>query len=340
MVGVQEQYWDSNSKSCRDTTKYPFLYQGGFAEAWADSAWLDRLVEIFADPSDKPLVESPPSSRVADYTVTMHVDAGPNAWRNLDSGLVKFGGEVIAAVGGSNTGFGPYSFDLNGDGRLDNYAQSDAIRRDCQGVAQAAPFQNERDTLTIRMFRGWHTDPFRDSWVLGVGYGANGRATSVDQSEAPHHAFVTSATSMSTIGLRGALLHEYGHTLGPGDQTPTSNLVRDGVMNYSFLGAHYQRCHPTQGATFGDTRYCGDEPLPDAYGLHNSWSGLDYARFNLSWKDKNNNVPTVATDILVRQDGGPLDVRTGVPHGAWRADECGSAVFPWDLLLAESECLE
>lgn len=310
MIDVTEQVWSASKRACSTAVKYPFLKRGEFTDGWGDSAWLDRLVEIFADPSDKPLVASPHSSRVPDYTVNIHVDAGPTASRNLDPSLTRYGGEVIFATGGTNTGVGPYSFDLNGDGRFDISSHVDAVF-DCQGVPHLDTTLNERDSLVAKMFHGWFADPFRDSWVLGVGYGANGRGVSHEHSEAPHHAFVTSTTSWSAIGLRAALLHEFGHTLGPGHSQPSTDLVRDGVMNYAFLGGDFQRCSPTKGATFKDTRYCGDEPLPDSLGLHNSITAEDDPRFNLSWKDKWDNLPTTLTDTLVYRDAGPLDPRTG-----------------------------
>lgn len=314
MVGVMEPRWDAKSDSCKDAPKYPSLFRGGFPKAWGDSAWLDRMVEIFADPSDKPLVESPHSSRVPDYTAVLHVDAGSGAWRNLDSGLTKFGGEILVASGGVNSGFGPYDFDINGDGRLNNKVYTDTVY-DCAGNVQYVPLPDERNALVVKLFRGWAADPFRDSWTLGVGYGANGHGTPLEQSEAPHHAFVTSTTSPGPMSLRAVLLHEYGHTLGLQHAQPSSNLVRDGVMNYAYIGSLYQRCHPMRGGTFADTRYCGDEPARDEYGwfVNGAWD----TRFNVRWFGNTNhdssflNTLTTLDDTLLYQDGGPLDPRTG-----------------------------
>lgn len=314
MVGVKEIRWDTSAKVCKSVDKYPFLERGGFSSAWTDPAWLDRMVEIFADPSDKPMVESPHSSRVPDYTAVLHVDAGAGAWRNLDSSLTKFGGEILVAAGGVNSGFGPYDFDINGDGRLNNKVYTDTVH-DCMGNVQYVPLPDERNALVVKLFRGWTADPFRDCWTLGVGYGANGHGTSLETSEAPHHVFVTSTTSSGPMSLRAVLLHEYGHALGLQHPQPSSSILRDGVMNYAYLGGLYQRCHPLRGGTFADTRYCGDEPARNAKG----WLVNDPfdTRFNVRWfwnsdaKLDSLNTLTTTGDTLLYQEGGPLNPRTG-----------------------------
>lgn len=311
-----EMRWDAGKQACVGGFKYASLSWAQYDSAWSDSAYLDRLVELFADPSDKPLVKQPHSARVPDYTVVLHLDAGPTAWRNLPAGMPRLGGDRIVASGGVNTGWGPYDFDLNGDGRLDAGRPS-WIETDCAGNAFPSPLPDERTALLQKLFTGWSSDPYRDSWVLAIGFGSNGRDV-VDQSIASGHIFVSAQTAQSVWGLRAVLLHEYGHTFGLAHFSNVSGLVCEGVMCNAAIGGSFQRCNQTRGATWSDTRSCGPEPTTGtdghwqnrAMGDANPWMNVTWARNgnagHVDW-----NVQTSLSDTVLYEDGGRVDRRTG-----------------------------
>lgn len=321
--------WDESKGMCVDGQRLQRdTYWSQFAPAWTDSAYLDRFVDVFADPSDKPLVKNPHTARVPDYTVVMHLDAGPGASRNLEAGLPLFGGEVLVATGGTNTGRGPYAYDLNGDGRLSN-KDTTLPEKACDGTFLTET--DERTPLLERLFRGWSDDPFRDSWVLAIGFLGNGLGQVMDQAIASSHVFLPAQVS-TMWGLRRLLLHEYGHAIGlhhPRSRDATGRVVKengtallaDGLMNYAYGGGMFQRCHPVQGATVGDSRWCGPHPQrdPDSNQFRNWVRGDSDRFFNLTWwrneydpaKGLSWNDTTRVTDTVLSWEGGPVDPRTG-----------------------------
>lgn len=328
---VADSVWDPSMKACRAEGRYGDVFTANFDKVWRDSAYLDRLVEIFADPSDKPLVDAPHIARVPDYTVTLHLDLGGPGNRNIEAGLPVFGGGVLVASGGRDTLGGPYSFDRDGDGRISNSGSlSDTA---CNGVSRITTRTNEKDSLLQRLFRGWTPDPFRDIWMIGIGVASFAKPLEPSGIARPHF-LVSLQGAGNTFSFVQILLHEYGHTVGLGHHRQLDGsgpsgiaLLYDGAMNYAFSGtARIQRCAPFRGMTWSDTRWCGEDPPGSVDGVFRNWSNPLSAWFNLGWWRNEYtpgigaeaNQPTGFGDTILFEGGGPIDRRTGFRKPIWR----------------------
>jgi len=323
-----ELQWNSGIQACQQARRFPNMVLTDFDSGLKAPEFLDRFVEIFADPSDKPLVDQPFAARVPDYTVTMHLDAGPGATRNLDSTALLYGGSTIVAKlppGAVQTGRGPYDFDLDTNFKMTwNKHSSDSITN-CQGVRENKNHPNEMDPLLSRMFRGWTGDPLRDIWAIGVEVAGITVPDPLSYANIPDVYFnnaleVTQDHWTQQLGI----VHEYGHNLGLSHPTGPYNdinsgsaMIDDGAMNYSFNRFKSQRCSPIKGSTWGDTRWCGPEPLPDSNGKWRNgsdptspWFNLTWWRNEMSWK-VDANVRWSPDDTILYESGGPLDTRTG-----------------------------
>ncbi|MCB9497013.1 MAG: hypothetical protein H6686_09045 [Fibrobacteria bacterium] len=327
MATDSQMVWDSTSQSCSLQPTYAPSAWGNFREAWMDSAYLDHFVSVFADTSDKPLVDAPHLARVPDYTVTMHLDAGPGATRNLPNGLPLFGGEVLTRGAGVGQGRGPYQLDLDGDGRF-NAKDSLIDGFDCSGNPIQTQTLAERTPLLQNLFSGWSGDLFRDCWVLAIGFGANPRDWATEKATTSDHVYIP-AQVQNTWSLRKTLLHEYGHAIGLTHPRWYDSLARvwrnfgfsmlaDGVMNYAYLGWYYQRCSPVSGATWGNTRWCGPHPPrnPDGWFMNwypdqsTLWFSVNWWRNDIAGRSSLNQAATL-NDTLLAWEAGPLDPRTG-----------------------------
>ncbi|MCB9495367.1 MAG: hypothetical protein H6686_00580 [Fibrobacteria bacterium] len=324
MKTARRDSYDPETKTCREVSKYrPTPLWGDFREAWTDSGYLDQLVREFSDSEGKPLVPAPHLSRMPEYTVNLHIDAGPGAVRNLPSELVRLGGEVLVAQGGANAGAGPYDFDLDGDGAFSaaGWAYPDTS---CDGVVTPKLGKNERVDLLERLFGGWDTDPFRDCWTLAIGYGANAANVAMEKAAAIDHVYLP-AQVQTTWSLRKTLLHEYGHSIGlshprwqdSANHATGTSLLGNGVMNYAYLGGQYQRCNLTQGATWNDSRWCGPHPPSNAGVFRNWYPDMSSLWFSVTWwrndellQSERNRLAT-SDDVLISWESGPLNPSTG-----------------------------
>lgn len=322
--------WDGSIGGCRTTPRYGDVSTPSFESVWRDSAYLDRLVQIFADPSDKPVVEAPHLARVPDYTVMLHLDAGALGTRNLEQGLPSFGGGVLVATGGANTLSGPYSFDRDGDGRM----SVPGIFKDtsCSGMPRPIGRTNEKDTLLQALFRGWTTDPFRDIWMVGIGVASFAKPLEPSGIARPHF-LVSLQGGGNKFSFVQIMLHEYGHTVGLDHHGQKSGgaksglaLLYDGAMNYAFSGtARIQRCAQFRGTSWSDTRWCGETPPVAINGIYRNWSNPQSAWFDLTWW-RNEYTPSIgvganrmtsAGDTILFEGGGPIEPRTGFRKPTW-----------------------
>lgn len=338
-----DSIWDSTLQGCRTQPRYGDVVTPNFDLVWNDSAYLDRLVQIFADPTDKPVQNAPHLARVPDYTVTLHLDVGGAGNRNLEAGMPSFGGGVLVRTGGTNTLAGPYSFDEDGDGRISHVGVHDDT--DCSGNPRRTRRTNEKDSLLLRLFRGWTTDPFRDSWMVGIGVASFASPLEPSGIANPHF-LVSLQGGGNKFSFVQILLHEYAHTLGlnhhgqlNGDGSSGLALLYDGAMNYAFSGtARLQRCAQFRGSSWGDTRWCGESPPVAVGGVYRNWSNPQSVWFDLTWW-RNEYTPSIgvganrmtnADDTILFEGGGPIDPRTGFRKPTW-------SLGPADLQLSSGQ---
>lgn len=338
-----DSIWDSTLQGCRTQPRYGDVSTPNFEQVWKDSAYLDRLVRIFADPNDKPAVEAPHLARVPDYSVTLHLDVGGAGNRNVDPDLPSFGGGVLVASGGTNTLTGPYAFDKDGDARMSVYGEFQDTS--CSGTPITRVRTNEKDTLLQTLFRGWTSDPFRDVWMVGIGVASFALPMEPSGIARPHF-LVSLQGGGNKFSFVQIMLHEYVHTLGllhhgqkSGGKNSGLALLYDGAMNYAFSGtARIQRCAQFRGTTWSDTRWCGESPPVAIDGIYRNWSNPQSAWFDLTWWRNEYtasiglgaNRMTSAGDTILFEGGGPLDPRTGFRKPTW-------SLGPSDLQLSSGQ---
>lgn len=309
--------WDAATNACVEAPLHPSLFRTNFDPALRNPAYLDRMVELFADPSDKPWIDTAWAARVPDYTVVLHLDAGQEADRNLDLAMPRYGGGVLVSSGGVDRDRGPYSFDINGDGRLN--AGSKVVVCGPDTSTQSMP--DERRDLMGKLFEGWTRDPLRDVWTVGVLVATNAPPYA-DGGYALEH-FVISLTGIQMDwSLWAGVLHEYGHTLGLMHHGQRSGkggtglaLTYDGVMNYAYSWGRTQRCVPQVEDSWGATRWCGAEPLPvssEGGGIWSNWTDFSNPWFVVRWwRDPSHTGGRAnADDTILYESGGRMDPQT------------------------------